>query len=268
MLTSMPPMCRIHRHRRTHTSTVVKHMNECTHMHARHARTHGRAHAYTHVLKCIRPTWIYQLDGRRNEGTYLYTLFVWSSSLKRKKEEKQICSQNLTQICILLLLFFFFFFFFFLLCFTVVSGQPLRSYTPCNQVYKRGQQNACTHWSTTACDVIRHPKTTLARWSILPTKLICLMCRFVLCQQYVILFWPEVSFFFFFFLHSLSICLSVFFQASFSWVFFFFFFLSLIIDGRLPFLLGVKMTHYPGSILITLKFKTFLPAAIFFCFLL
>ena len=137
--------------------------------------------------------------------------------------------------------------FFFFFCFTVVSGQPLRSYTPCNQVYKRGQQNACTHWSTTACDVICHPKTTLARWSILPTKLICLMCRFVLCQQYGILFWPEVSFFFFLFLHSLSICLSVFFQASFSWSFFFF--LSLIIDGCLPFLLGVKMIHYPGSIL-------------------
>ena len=50
--------------------------------------------------------------------------------------------------------------------FTVVSGQPLRSYTPCNQVYKRGQQSACTHWSTTACDVIRHPKTMLAKWSI------------------------------------------------------------------------------------------------------
>ena len=29
----------------------------------------------------------------------------------------------------------------------------------------------------------------------------------------------------------------------------FFFFCSLIIDGRLPFLLGVKMIHYPGSIL-------------------
>ena len=54
------------------------------------------------------------------------------------------------------------------------------------------------------------------------------------------------SFFFFF----CVLCPSVFrcfFQASFSCVFFFF--LSLIIDGRLPFLLGVKMTHYPGSIL-------------------
>ena len=34
---------------------------------------------------------------------------------------------------------------------------------------------------------IRHPKTTSSRWSILPAKLICLMCRCVLCQQYAIL---------------------------------------------------------------------------------
>ena len=50
----------------------------------------------------------------------------------------------------------------------------------------------------------------------------------------------------FFFLHSLSICLSVFLILP------EFFFLgggSLIIDGRLPFLLGVKMIHFPGSIL-------------------
>ena len=52
--------------------------------------------------------------------------------------------------------------------------------------------------------------------------------------------------FFFFFLHSLSICLSVFFRLVLAE---FFFFLSLIIDGRLPFLLGVKMTHYLESIL-------------------
>ena len=55
------------------------------------------------------------------------------------------------------------------------------------------------------------------------------------------------SFFFFFFLHSLSICLSVFFYRLVLAEFFFF--LPLIIDGRLPFLLGVKMSHYPGSIL-------------------
>ena len=57
--------------------------------------------------------------------------------------------------------------------------------------------------------------------------------------------------FFLFFFFAFSVHLSFgFFQASFScFFFFFFFFLSLIIDGRLPFLLGVKMTHYPGSIL-------------------
>ena len=177
---------------------------------------------------------------------YTYTLFVWSSSLKRRREEKQICSQNLTQICVLLLLF---------LCFTVVPGRPLRSYTPCNQVYKWGQQNPCTHWSTTACDVIRHPKTTLARWSILPTKLICLMCRFA------ILLWPEVSFIFFF-LHSLSICLSVFFQANFSCFFFFF----LVFDNwwASAFCVGCKNDPLSWKH-FTLKFKTFLSAAIF-CF--
>ena len=60
------------------------------------------------------------------------------------------------------------------------------SYPPCNQVYKRSQQNACTNWSTTACGVIRHPKTTFARWSILLTKFIWLKCRFALRQQYAI----------------------------------------------------------------------------------
>ena len=146
-------------------------------------------------------------------------------------------------------------FFFF---FTVVSGRPLRSYTPCNQVYKRGQQNACTHWSTTACDVIRHPKTTLARWPILPTKFICLVCRFVLCRQYAILFWPKVSFILFF-LHSLSICLSGFFWLILAVFFFFLVFdnwwASAFFDGCKNDPLSWK--HF------TLKLKTFLPAAIF-----
>ena len=182
----------------------------------------------------------------------LFGILLWKEKGKKNKSVHKIWHKSVS--------FFSFFFFF---GFTVVSGQPLRSYTPCNQVYKRGQQNACTHWSTTACDVIRRPKTTLARWSILPTKLICLMCRFVLCQQYAILFWPEVSFFFFL-LHSLSISLSVFFQASFSRVFFFFVFDNWWASA---FFAGCKNDPLSWKH-FTLKFKTFLPAAIFFCFLL
>ena len=205
---------RIHRHRRTHTSTVVKHMNECTHMRARHARTHTGARTHTHSLKCI--AYNVNLSVRR-EAVWRYIIihpvclvFFFEKKKGRKNKSVHKIWHKFAS---------FFSLFFLSFSFTVVSGQPLRSYIPCNQFNKRGQQNAYTHWSATACDVIRHPKTTLARWSILPTKLICLMCRCVLCQQYSILFWPEVSFFF---LHSLSICLSVlFFQANFSWVFFF-----------------------------------------------
>ena len=105
--------------------------------------------------------------------------------------------------------FFSFFFFFFFASqsfqanhFVLAVWKRLLAYPPCNQVYKRSQQNACTHWSTASCDVIRHPKTAFARWSILPTKLICLMCRFAFCQQYAILYSGQKFHSFFFFAFS------------------------------------------------------------------
>ena len=180
-------------------------------MRARHTRTHGRVRARIHTRFEMHTSNVNLPVRRQAEWRYIIIhpvclVFFFEKKKGRKTNLFTKFDANLYPSSP----FFFFF------CFTVISGQPLRFYTPCNQVYKWGQQNACTHWSTTACNVIRHPKTTLARWSILPTKLICLMCRFVLCQQYAILFWPEVSFFFFFFfffLHSLSICLSVFFSG-------------------------------------------------------
>ena len=164
----------------------------------------------------------------------LFGLLLWKEKGKKNKSVHKIWHKSVS-------LSFFFFSFasqWFQVNHFVLTHPVTKSTSEVNRMHVpiEAQQHAM---------FIRHPKTTSARWSILQAKLICLMCRCVLCQQYAILFWPEVSFFFF--LHSLSICLSVFFQASFSWVFFFFW--SLIFDGRLPFLLGVKMIHYPGSIL-------------------
>ena len=123
---------------------------------------------------------------------------------------------------------------------TLFSLHETASYPPCNKVKKRSQQNACTHWSTTACDVIRHPKTMFPRWSILPKELQELH-RFALLQQYALLYSGRKFHYFFF--NFFSSVFGFFVQANISWVFFFFWFF-IIDDGRLPFLLSVKMIHY------------------------
>ena len=155
-----------------------------THTRAR-ARTCARTHAYTFWNAYVQREFISYIGGGMKVHVHPVCLVFF---FEKKKRTKKSVQKNMTQICFLLLLFFFF-------CFTVVSGQSLRSgcmktasYPPCNQVYKRSQQNACTHWSTPACDVIHHPKTTFARWLALPTKLICLKCRFALRSQYSILY--------------------------------------------------------------------------------
>ena len=132
----------------------------------------------------------------------LFGLLLWKEKGQKNKSVHKIWHKSVS---------FSFLFFFFFFCFTVVSGQPLRSYTPATKstsevirmrVPIETQQHAMLF-------AIRKPRWQDDRSC---RQLICLMCRFVLCQQYAILFWPEVTFFFFFFfLHSLSICLSVFF---------------------------------------------------------
>ena len=247
MLTSMPHMCGYtHTEARIHPQWLNTWMRApvCVHGTHTHALARARAHTHTHTHTHFEMhTSNVNLSVRREaEWRYIIIQPVCLVFFFEKKKEKK--NKFIHKIWHKSVSFFSIFFFF---CFTVFSDQPLRSgcmektsYPPCNQVYKRSQQNAYTHWSTTACDVIRHPKTMFARWSILPTKLICLMCRFALRQQYAILFSGQKFQSFFTFSFHLSFG---FFQAS-----FFFFFWSFIIDGRLPFLLSVNMIHYPESI--------------------
>ena len=74
------------------------------------------------------------------------------------------------------------------------------------------------------------------------------------------------SFFFFFFCILFPSVFQFFFRLVLAeFFFFFFFFWSLIIDGRLPFFAGCKNDPLSWKH-FTLKFKTFLPAAIFLFF--
>ena len=219
-------------------------MDECTHMRARHARTHKHTHAHTRVRARIHTDFEMHTSNVnlpvRREAEWRYIIihpvclvFFFE---KRKGRKTNLFTKFDTNLYPSSPFFFF----------TVVSGQPLRSYTPKStsevnrmRVPMEAQQHAMLF-------AILKP-----RWQ---DDRSCRQNSFVLCVDLCCVgnmqYYSGRKFHsFIFFLHSLSIRLSgFFFQANFSWVFFFFFW-SLIIDGRLPFLLGVKMIHYPGSIL-------------------
>ena len=217
MLTSMPPMCRIHRHRRTHTSTVVKHMNECTHMRARHARTHGRAHAYTHFEM---HTSNVNLPVRR-EAEWRY-IIIHPVCLVFFFEKKKGRNSNLFTKFDTSVSFSFFFFFFFLawqwfqVNHFVLTHPVTKSTSEVNRmrVPIEAQQHAMLF-------AIRKP-----RWQ---EDRSCQQNSFVSCVDLCCVSNMQYysgrkfhSFFFFFFCILCPSVLRFFFQASFSWVFFFF----------------------------------------------
>ena len=77
---------RAHTHTNTHTHVCARtHTHTHTHTHAR-VRAHARIH--THILKCMRPTWIYQLDGRR-DGRYMIIHPVCLVFFFEKKERRK-----------------------------------------------------------------------------------------------------------------------------------------------------------------------------------
>ena len=132
-------------------------------------------------------------------------MFVWSSSLKINREEKQICSQNLTQICILLL-FFFIASQWFQVNHFVLTHPVTKSTSEVNRMHVpiEAQQHAMLF-------AIRKPRQDDRS---------CRQNSFVSCVDLCCVSNMQYysgrkfhSFFSFFFVHSLSICLSVFFSG-------------------------------------------------------